>query len=294
MRVMTTDMTAAEAVSIRTGIEKALPAWRSTSRPQGRGRIAPFQPEGKRLAVFYLHIPRCGGASVTRFLERVYGPAGVTCEAQARLDAIFDGQAKPVVTDCVVASLPLVRWLHFAGAGDYQRVTMLRNPWARLVSQINRLAEIGPEGAAVYGPSARTLAEEVVRADFTSRSGLDRFSNRLRLIDSGFDNLQVRMLVTGTMSALVKHITPKDVDVAFRELERFAVVGFCEEQLDLQRTIARLTGTKIAASAVFEGASKSSVLSVRNTLARDVLLPLYELDQELYARARALVAARQV
>jgi hypothetical protein len=32
---------------------------------------------------------------------------------------------------------------------------------------------------------------------------------------------------------------------------------------------------------------------VRNTVAREVLAPLYELDQELYAKARVLMVARQ-
>ena len=116
---------------------------------------------------------------------------------------------------------------------------------------------------------------------------------RLRLIDGGFDNLQVRMLVTGTMSAMVKQITSRDVDIALRELERFAAVGFCEEQIEMQRVLARLTGAKLSAGIEFEGAGKPVALSVRNTIARDALLPLYEYDQELYSRARPMVLARQ-
>ena len=101
------------------------------------------------------------------------------------------------------------------------------------------------------------------------------------------------MLVTGTMSALVKQITSRDVDTALRELERFAVVGFCEEQMDMQRALVRVTGVSVPVGAVFEGAGKGAALSLRNTMAREALTPLYELDQELYARARQLVVARQ-
>ncbi len=240
-----------------------------------------------------LAIPRCGAGSVVRFLERIYGADGVTRNAGTVTDSIFARRRSPVQSDCLVVDLPLVRWLHFAGASDYLRVTVLRNPWARLVSHINHLAEIGPEEAGKQGSSQRALAEEVVRTDFTSRAGVERFFNRLRLIDVSFDNIQVRMLVTGTMSALVKQVTPRDVEVAVRELERFAVVGFCEEQLDIQRALLRVTGAKVPVGAVFEGAAKGSALSVRNTVAREVLAPLYELDQELYAKARALVTARQ-
>lgn len=269
------------------------PSWRSGQRPQGLGRIAPFVPKGEGQPLFLLHIPRCGSGSIARFLERIYGAQGIVRAAERCLEPIFDGQQPPVRTDCVVGSLPLVRWLHFSGAADYARVTVLRNPWARIVSHINHLAAIGPELAGLAGASQRALAEEVLRADFTSRAGLDRFCNRLRLIDVSFDNLQVRMLVTGTMSALVKQITARDVEVALRELERFSAIGFCEDQMDLQRVLVRLTGRKVAVGALFEGAGKGAVLSVRNTLAREVLAPLYELDQELYARARTLMAARQ-
>ncbi len=270
-----------------------VPAWKSQARPQGLGRIAPFRPARVKVPLMLLKIPRCGAASVARFLERIYGEGQVVPDAEEWIEPIFERQMSPIVSDCVVAGVPLVRWLHFEGAADYLRCVVLRNPWARIVSHINHLAEIGPEAAGPAGSSRRALAEEVVRADFTSRAGLERFSNRLRLIDVSFDNLQVRMLVTGTMSALVKHITPRDVEVAHRELERFAVVGFCEEQMEMQRALARLTGASVAAEAVFEGVGRGAALSLRNSLAREVLLPLYEQDMELVTKARALVAARQ-
>ncbi|MEN9408693.1 MAG: hypothetical protein RL216_667 [Pseudomonadota bacterium] len=269
------------------------PVWRMPIPPQRVDRLVPFIPLRQRAPVVLLAIPRCGAGSVARFLERIYGTDGVTRNVGMMTDAIFARRTSPVQSDCLVADLPLVRWLHFAGASDYLRVTVLRSPWARLVSHINHLAEIGPDEAATLGSSQRALAEEVMRTDFTSRAGVERFFNRLRLIDVSFDNIQVRMLVTGTMSALVKQVTPRDVDVALRELERFAVVGFCEEQLDMQRAVLRVTGAKVPVGAVFEGAAKGSALSVRNTVAREVLAPLYELDQELYAKARVLMVARQ-
>lgn len=270
-----------------------VPAWRSTMRPQGLARIEPFRPSGKMLPLFLLQIPRCGAGSVATFLEGIYGPSGIVRDAGARVDDIFAGRLPATTADCVVGAVPLVRWLHFGGAAVYARATVLRNPWARLVSQINHLAAIGPEGAGPGGTTRRALAEEVARTDFTSRIGLERFSNRLRLIDGGFDNVQVRMLITGTMSAMVKQITARDVDVALRELERFAVVGFCEEQLDMQRVLVRLTGSKVATGAVFEGAGRGLVLSVRNNLAREALIGLYDQDLELYTRARNLFVARQ-
>lgn len=265
---------------------------RAGMRPTALSRIAPFRPEGRLPPLFFLAIPRCGAGSVLRFLEGIYGVDGVRRQAEGRLDGIFGGAEPPVTADCVAGALPLVRWLHFAGNESFARATVLRNPWARMVSQINHLAMIGPDAAAAGGASMAALADEVGRADFTSKPGLERFFNRLRLIDGGFDNLQVRMLLTGTMSAMVKTISGRDVDVALAQLHQFAVVGFCEEQLDIQRALVRLTGVKAGIGAIFEGACRSNVLSVRNTLAREMLAPLYEHDADLYARARAVFSLR--
>lgn len=270
-----------------------VPRWRSTARPQGLGRIVPVRPAGQRPALFVLQIPRCGAGSIARFLTRIYGEGRVVTQAAPLLDAVFAGRERPIVTDCIVGAVPLVRWQHFTGTEGFGRVTLLRNPWARLVSQINQIAAIGTDAAGPSGSSAHALARAVAEADFTSRTGVERFFNRLRLVEGGFDNLQTRMLLTGTMSALVKKLAPSDVDVALKELARFSAFGFCEEQLDLQRALLRLTGADIPPRPEFEAAGKHTVLSVRNTTAREVLAPWIELDQELYTRAKALLAPSQ-
>ena len=292
------NVTAGLAVSGASGSGPGSGPERAADRNSGQlpaaalGRIAPFRPAGRLPPIFVLAIPRCGAGSALRFLERIYGADGVIRQAEGRLDGIFRGREPAQASDCVAGSLPLVRWLHFAGVEAYARVTVLRNPWARMVSQINHLATMQPDEAAAGGASMAALVHEVRLADFTSKAGLERFFNRLRLIDGGFDNLQVRMLLSGTMSAMVKHITPRDVDLAFQQLQRFAVVGFCEEQLELQRALAQFAGVKVAVGAIFEGAGRNPVLSARNTLAREMLAPLYELDADLYARARAMFGVR--
>ena len=268
------------------------PEWRLRLQPQRPERLVPFLPARSGPPVMLLAIPRCGAGSIALFLERLYGPEGVVRDAGVRVNDIFARRAQPVVSDCLVVGLPLVRWQQFCGSAEFQRMTVLRNPWARIVSHINRLGEIGPERAGPAGSASRALAEEVARTDFTSRSGVERFVNRLRLIDVSFDDIQVRMLLTSTMSALVKQVLPRDVEAALRELERFALVGFCEDQLDMQRALLRLTGRQAPVGALFEGGGRGSVLSPRNAIAREVLLPLYELDQELYSRARAAFGPR--
>lgn len=261
--------------------------WRG-ARAQGIGRPVPYIPDGNLLPVFFLHIPRCSGASVVTFLRRIYGEDGVTTGAETQVARIMAGHDMPVSTDCVAGSLPLMRWRLYRDTAAYFRVTVLRDPWARLVSHINRLAVLGPEEAGPDGSVARMLAAAVADTDFTSRPSLERLRRRVPLVEGGFDNLQTRMLLTGSMSSMVKPLQPRDVDQAVAELERFAVIGFCEDQTGLQRSLARLTGASVAPEPIFEAGGRPVALTLRNELAREVLEPWFALDRQLYNRARRL------
>ena len=240
-------------------------------RPQALARIVPFTPAGKLAPLFHLHIPRCGGASLIRFLA---------------------GRRDPVRSDCISGSIPLMRWDLLRDNAAYARVTVLRDPWARLVSHINRLIALGAE-AGPDGSLTQLLAVELAGADFTTRTGLEKLRRRLPSGEGSLDNLQTRMLLTGTMSAMVKPLLARDVDRAVQELERFAVIGFCEDQLATQRAILTHTGSTVRPMPEFEGAGKGGLLSPRNELAREVLAPWIAFDQDLYRRARALASARQ-
>lgn len=261
-------------------------------RPQALARIVPFTPAGKLAPLFHLHIPRCGGASLIRFLGQVYGPDAVVTGAQDQAGCILAGRRDPVRSDCISGSIPLMRWDLLRDNAAYARVTVLRDPWARLVSHINRLIALGAE-AGPDGSLTQLLAVELAGADFTTRAGLEKLRRRLPSGEGSLDNLQTRMLLTGTMSAMVKPLLARDVDRAVQELERFAVIGFCEDQLATQRAILTHTGSTVRPMPEFEGAGKGGLLSPRNELAREVLAPWIAFDQDLYRRARALASARQ-
>lgn len=272
--------------TIGTGQER----WRGT-RAHGLGRPVPFTPEGRVFPTFFLHIPRCSGGSAISFLRRLYGESGVCTKAETQVVRIMAGQEKPVMSDCVTGTLPLMRWQLYRETGAYHRVTVLRDPWARLVSQINRLAALGPEAAGPDGSVNRMLAIAVLDTDFTSRPSLERFRRRVPMVEGGFDNLQTRMLLTGSMSSMVKPLLPRDVDIAVAELERFAVIGFCEDHVALQRALVRLTGTERPPAPIFEATGRTVALSARNEVAREVLEPWFAIDRQLYNRARKIVAA---
>lgn len=264
-----------------------------TGKPASSGRPVPFTPKGDALPVFFLHIPRTSGGTVMRYLARFWGEAGVVGGAEGLLPTLLSRRAETQVADVVAGHVPLVRWEFFTGSAAYRRVTVLRDPWARLVSQINWIGRFhdgvpfpdGPETA-----SLKTMAAAVARTDFASRGSLERLVRLWAPVEGGFDNLQVRMLLTGSMASMVKLLTPRDVDRAVQNLESFSVVGFCEDQGALQRKLGGLAGIKAGPIVAFENAGKPSVLSVRNEMAREVLEPWYILDAELYQRAKSIVA----
>lgn len=255
-------------------------------------RPVPFAPLGKRLPLVFIHIPRTSGSSFVNHLREIYGPDGVQAEAEAQLPELLARRTgRTVQTDCVAGYLPLMRWEFYEGSAAYRRVTMLRDPWARLVSYINWIDRFNNGAAIPAGHDAgaiHTLADAVSRTDFASRSSIERMMRLWTPVEGNFDNLQVRMLLPGTMAAMVKPLTPRDVDHAVRALDSFALVGFCEEQAVMQRRLAALMGTKVSTKQFFDNGGKPTVLSVRNELAREVLEPWYAADQMLYAQAKAI------
>jgi hypothetical protein len=256
-------------------------------RGQSAWRQEPFLPAGKAKPLFFMHIPRSSGASLCAWLRRLYGEEGVLDRAERELQ----GRARqPRISDCVAGVIPLMRWDVYPGSEAYARVTVLRDPWARLVSQINWVdrfnngvpfPEVGPQAEAL-----RSMAYDVAQTDFSSRTSIERFCRLARPVEGGFDNLQVRMLLTGTMSAMVKPLFAKDLDCALQNLKDFALVGFCEEQGAMQRGLATLVDVPAKPELLFEEAGKPLKLTLRNDLAREVMQRWFAADQELYNCAR--------
>ncbi|MBC2835870.1 hypothetical protein [Paragemmobacter straminiformis] len=267
-----------------------------TGKPAIGGRPVPFQPKGNALPVFFLHIPRTSGGTVLRYLGKFWGPQAVVDGAETLLPQLLARRSETMATDVVSGHVPLVRWEFFTGSSAYRRVTVLRDPWARLVSHINCIGRFNDGEPIPPGPWAaswKTMAAAVSRTDFASRASMERLVRLWSPVEGGFDNLQVRMLLTGSMASMVKALVPRDVERAVQNLDTFSVVGLCEDQAGLQRRLGVLAGAgKSAPLVAFENAGKPSVLSVRNDLAREVLEPWFIADLELYTKAKA-IAARQ-
>lgn len=281
------------AVEVRTHDAETTDQFIFTGKASASGRPVPFAPKGEAVPLFFLHIPRCSGGTMTRYLARYWGGNAIVSGAEEVLPTLLSRRAETRVTDVVAGHVPLVRWEFFSGSSAYRRATVLRDPWARLVSHINWVGQFNDGVSLPEGPEAaslQTMAAAVARTDFASRVSLERLVRLWAPVEGGFDNLQVRMLLTGSMAAMVKLLSQRDVDRAVQNIEAFSVVGFCEDQAGLQRKLGSLAGVKANPIVAFENAGKPSVLSVRNDLAREVLEPWYALDAQLYQRAKQIVA----
>ncbi|MEM7295285.1 MAG: hypothetical protein AAF330_01455 [Pseudomonadota bacterium] len=197
--------------------------------------------------------------------------------------------------------VPLWSWVLYPGSEAYGRVTMLRDPWERLVSHINWVHHYhdGPP-LPTHGQGAPALARIVAltaETDFEDRRDLQRYFDAVSREEhfSSFDNYQVRMLRSGHMEAMTKPIEPTDVTVARADLSLFIHFGFCDDQEAFQMDLARKLGVSWQPKpAPRVNPAQSNVLSVTNDLAAEVFMPWIWADSELVNLARRTKGRRAV
>lgn len=256
--------------------------------------VAPFRPRGRMAPLVFLHIPKTSGSSCNRLLADLYGADNFIGHAEYRLPGILAGKVAPVRVDGLSAHVPLCRWSLYRGSDAYARVTVLRDPWARLVSHINWHGRFLAGKALPMGRTAGAVWR-VVKAlqgtDFDSRKSINAFMAAVRAEScdfNAFDNMQVRMLMTGPPRVTYRPaIGTAEVAMAVENLRGFALVGFCEDQAAFRaRLMALLDRPAPEAGPVRENVGNLRLLSPDNALAREVLAPWVALDQQLYDAAR--------
>ena len=253
-------------------------------------------PRGQR-PLFFLHIPKTAGSSTNAFLRRIFGPDQVRDHIENLLPRLSDQTLPPLRARCLSGHVPLWAWSLYRGTDVFDRVTMLRDPWERLVSHINWVARYA-DGAqklplGVGGQALGRIAQLAVQTDFGKAGPLRAFINAVKREAhfSSFDNYQVRMLRTGRMDAMEKRMEPADLDVAEEELAQFLTFGFCEQQAKFQSDVSAAYGLVDAPQSLHRNAGTERLLSRENTLAREVFAPWIEYDMALYGYARGLKQA---
>lgn len=273
--------------------EKANIVTASPAAPLPLQRMVPFAPQGRLRPLIFLHIPKTSGSSCNRLLADLYGDDNFIAHAEYRLPRLLSRRAPTQLADGLSAHMPLCRWSLYAGSAAYDRMTMLRDPWARLVSQINWIGRFLQGRPMPRGATADALSRVVSvlgRTDFDSRASMLSFIAAVREeadAFNSFDNLQTRMLYLGHPRATYRpQIGADEVAMAIASVREFALVGFCEDQPTFRDRLVRFLGVSApSADPVRENVGSVRLLSQDNSLAREVLAPWVVLDQQLYDAA---------
>ena len=93
-----------------------------------------FDPKGPERPLFFLHIPKTAGSSNNVFLARLFGEDQFQAHIENLLPGLMAGEAPPLTQSCLSGHVPLWAWMLYRGSDAFDRVTLLRDPWARLVS----------------------------------------------------------------------------------------------------------------------------------------------------------------
>jgi len=253
-----------------------------------------FDPRGDAPPLFFLHIPKTAGSSNNQFLRSLYGQSNFKDHIENDLPRLSAGQGPPLTQDCLSGHVPLWAWHLYQGSAPYRRVTLLRDPWHRLVSHVNWVNQFNlGMRLPKHGPGAGDLAQMVdliAKTDFSKRSDLQRIFETANALPyfSSFDNYQTRMLRIGAMDAMEKPLTPKDLDIACDALTGFFHFGFCEDQPRFQAGLIAKLQLDTHPTPITANAARHKVLSVKNDLARSIFAPWLEFDQALTGFAKGL------
>jgi hypothetical protein len=269
--------------SIAADVAPPLPVDPADTRP-----IA-FAPQGRRKPMFFLHIPKTSGSSCNAMLRVAYGRLNFVDHAEHLLPDLLRGTVPTRRVDCVSAHVPMCRWVAYRGVRAYPVVTLLRDPWARLVSHINWVNKFNrgePLPGGRSGPVVARVAAMIAATDFTRRRQVKAFRDAVMKEPefNAFDNMQVRMLVTGSHRATFKQLVPGDAVQAREMLRGFAVVGLCEDQAGFAAAVGRYMERRVVLPDRPENTTKPDdvVITRDNDMARHVLAPWLALDQEIY------------
>lgn len=273
-------------------------ATQTIQSPKGHPKQDLFAPAGGKLPLFFVHIPKTSGSSWNSALSAAYGADNFHEHAEYVLPRLLDGRDATLRVDGVSGHIPVNTWRKHRGTSAYGLITVLRDPWARLVSHINWIDRFN-NGKTLSGHGAQTeklahVAGLIAQTDFENRASLKHFLDHTH--DAGlftaFDNLQVRMLFWGKGKPMEGAVTNATTGAALRGLNQFAGFGFCEDGDAFLGQV--MTALGVNAPAPLPHDNKGPLKRVHRDMhiARDVLHPWIAHDIALYRRARALAAER--
>lgn len=257
----------------------------------------PFYPIGQTRALYYLHIPKTSGSAQNTQLQALFGADNCIVHAESWFSAIRAGQKPAMAADCVSGHIPWRAWQQDRLDQHYAGMTVLRAPWARLVSHVNWMDRfnqgVDPDTHARLPQKYRDVVAALGRTDFHDTGSLEQMRADLQGTAGAalFDNLHVRMLAA-TVAPDRETLDARDLMAAIDTLRGFALIGFAEDQATLGMALAHWLDRPVPAPVTEQvNPARSHRLRVDNDVARTVLAPWYAQDAALIAAARELPGA---
>lgn len=248
--------------------------------------------------MFFVHIPKTSGSSWNAALKGVYGDNFLE-HAEYRLPPLLRGDEEPPAVDCVTGHIPFNNWRNYPGNDAYDRMTVLRDPWARLVSHINWIDRFN-NGHALDGYGAQVdalaaVAELIETTDFEDRASLARFREQIQgdTFHAAFNNFQVRMLTTCRGNSMLGPVSDEMLVKAIENVQAFDGLGICEDDGAFLADMMKALGETNPHEMPFENKGVTYRVHTGLDLAFDELYPLMAMDQVLYRRVRGFIAERR-
>lgn len=254
--------------------------------------------------VFFVHIMKTGGTTVTGFLREVFDDDAVYPPANDRVGSSSKFHPTHLLDLSVqerrhlkMYSVHMPAWVAEAVAPDFCTATVLREPVARTVSHLrqisgnewapNRLEEIWD------APEWRLRLVDYQTMHFAAeRPDEQRSKEMKRASDEEFTSEQGRKRLSDALGPVYATAVPtpvslgrSDLERAKRRLSQFDVVGLTEELTAAGARLARLIG--VQAPTLRQGNRTTDMRPVSRSLLRRLERDL-TLDLELYETARAL------
>jgi len=204
-----------------------------------RGAPAKASPEMDR--VFFLHVPKTGGSSLSSALAKKFASWEIFPWRHGRFDLFSQAQLMPFRFfhgHFVISDLDYV-------PGPVRSVTLLREPRDRIVSLYNYWRSFRKEAIAMHEPHHSWVAKSVGLRGFLTLP-----NPHLRgTIDNALVQTYLRYPVRGRNDALTA--SPETIlDDALETLDRLSVFGVLERRDDSIKTIGAELGSPLGWPAV--------------------------------------------
>lgn len=236
--------------------------------------------------LLFMHIPKAAGSTVNRFLASHFSGS----RHVLHIESDPDWQRNPDrirQLDFISGHVPLPQLARKLNLDDYQKLTVLREPYAQLASHlawIRRLSDPGEEQRLERHPAyIQALSRQLSATDFADPASLKSLVSGLNESETRLlDNCQVRYF---TVIPQGEHVSVLNLEQAVEDSAIFDRIGRADAVAEFLEAIARDMGWAPPRQAIMENISRSYYgLDFACEETRKALFALLRYDLDLYQR----------